>query len=150
MKSGIKRRISSNLEGSEAFRVARKHRAVDSDTDDTVSISSEASSAARRPIRKRVSLTRKDSSGNKAKLTNKESTIQGVVTSFLALRSRTIAREVSLIEDDEGGENPPKPRKMRRAKRCLYKNSSSVGDFGATVSGLRRKFSESRAATAVF
>ena len=141
---GLKRRSSSGL-NSNSYRVPTKQRGIDdSDTDDTASIASE-DSVKKYPIRRMV--TRKSSSGHeKPSLPNRESTMGGVVTAFLGLRSRTIIRET--IEEEE---RPPPPRKMLSAKRRLAKKSSSTGDiYPSAAVSLRRKFSESRAATALY
>jgi hypothetical protein len=93
-------------------------------------------------------VTRKSSYGHeKPSMPSKESTMGGVVTAFLGLRSRTIVRET--IEEED--ERPPPPRKMLSAKRRLAKKSSSTGDiYPSAAVSLRRKFSESRAATALY
>lgn len=144
---GLKRRASSNLDNN-SYRVPTKQRGVeDSDTDDTISVASSESSVNPKPRPKRL-VSRKSSNGNsKPPLPNKQSTMGGVVTAFLGLRSRTIVREV--IEEDESP--PPEPRKLLSAKRRLAKKSSSTGDmFPSAQVSLQRKFSQTRAATALY
>ncbi|XP_053377745.1 uncharacterized protein LOC123529447 [Mercenaria mercenaria] len=141
---GLKRRSSSGL-NSNSYRVPTKQRGVDDSDSDTVSVASEDS--GKRPPRMRRMVTRKNSSGNeKPSMPNRQSTMGGVVTAFLALRSRTIVKET--IEEEPP---PPPPRKMLSAKRRLVKKSSSTGDiYPSAAVSLRRKFSESRAATALY
>lgn len=143
--TGMKRR-SSQLEGTGPYR--SKMRGIDdSDSDDTISVAS-SSDSVKRPVPRRKLIKRKSSQGNKPAMPNKQSTMGGVVTAFLGLRSRTIVRETAIEEEDEP---PPRPRKLLSAKRRLDKKSSSTGDiYPSAAVTLRRKFSESRAATAIY
>jgi len=163
-RDALKRKASRGLEGDAAYR---KYRAdEDSDTDDTESIASEASSSCsnrrggrsgvrRTPVGRRKSQGPSHGSDKPPRLGKKMSTMSGVVCAFLDLRSRSIVRNgipEQVEDEDDSVHARPEPRRMLSAKRKLYKKSSSVGSFGpsAVVSRLSRKYSNTRAATALY